>query len=96
MSDSESVISSSQDNEEHDETSTAYTDDSSCDEENTCTIRGKWIFDGSESIDDMIACLQKEVDILTELKENGWFLTQKVDDDYAFLRRDTVDDETGN
>lgn len=93
MSDSESVISSSQDNEhsqgcEHcDDQSSDYTNDS-FDEENTCTIRGKWIYDGSQTIDEMIACLQREIEILIELKQNGWYLVDKVYDDYAIVRRD--------
>jgi hypothetical protein len=93
MSDSESVISSSQDNEqsqecEHcDDQSSAYTDDN-FDEENTCTIRGKWLYDGSQTIDEMIACLGREIEILTELKQNGWYLVDKVYDDYAILRRE--------
>lgn len=92
MSESESVISSSQeyDNEDccefNEEANSSYTEDD--DNENTCTIRGKWIFDGSQSIDDMIACLQKEIEILTDLKESGWHLVDTVHDDWAILRRD--------
>lgn len=91
MSDSESVLSSSQENDQsqefdHDDQNSDYTD-GSFDDENTCTIRGKWIYDSSETIDDMIACLQREIETLTELKENGWYLADKVYDDYAILRR---------
>lgn len=85
MSDSESVISSSQNHE--DDRSTDYTNET-FDEENTCTIRGKWVYDGSETIDEMIACLQREIEALTELKEAGWYLADRVDDDYAILRRE--------
>lgn len=98
MSESESVISSSQehDNEEccefDEDANTCYTDDD--DNENSCTIRGKWIFDGSHSIDDMIACLQKEIEILTDLKESGWRLVDTVHDDWAFLRRDEEEPST--
>ncbi len=94
MSDSESVISSSHENEGVDDTCdtcTEFTEDS-YDEENSCTIRGKWIYDGSVSIDEMIACLQKEIEILRDLKESGWYLVDKVNDDYAILRRDPVDE----
>lgn len=99
MSESESVISSSQehDNEEccefDEDANTCYTDDDD-DNENSCTIRGKWIFDGSHSIDDMIACLQKEIEILTDLKESGWRLVDTVHDDWAFLRRDEEEPST--
>lgn len=92
MSYSESVISSSNDSvDDIEDTGTEFTDDS-FDEENSCTIRGKWIYDGSVSIDEMIACLQKEVEILRELKENGWYLVDKVYDDYAILRREPVNE----
>lgn len=97
MSDSESIISSSQDNDECQECehcndqSSDYTDDS-FDEENTCTVRGKWLYDGSQTIDEMIACLEREIEVLKELKDNGWYLIDKVYDDYAILRRDVQPD----
>ena len=100
MSDSESVISGSSTHSEdcdceqyiNDDNTSSYSKDD-YDDENSCIIRGKWVYDGSQSIDEMIACLQREIEILTELKENGWFLVEKVYDDYAFLRRNV---ESGN
>ena len=58
------------------------------DDENNSVLRGKWIYDGSNTIDEMIECLQNEIRFLTDLKTDGWFLTQTVNDDYAFIRRE--------
>ena len=98
MSDSESIITSSQEHD-HDEccefeeeTNSSYTEED--DNENTCVVRGKWVYDGSQSIDDMIACLQKEIEILSELKESGWYLIETVHDDWAHLRRDVVEEQS--
>ena len=60
----------------------------SADDDHNSVLRGKWIYSGSETIDDMIECLQREIKLLTDLKTDGWKLTQKVDDDYAFIRQD--------
>lgn len=59
-------------------------------DENNNILRGKWIYDGSTTIDEMIECLQREITLLTDLKTDGWYLTHKVEDDYAFIRRDVV------
>ena len=87
---------------EYDEDESCITDSSDdYDDENNTVLRGKWLFTGSDTIDDMIECLQKEIKLLTDLKRDGWYLTQQVDDDYAFIRRDvpstqetTVSEET--
>ncbi len=48
-------------------------------------IRGKSIYDGCDSIDDMIECLQRVAEHLRSLKEQGWRLRSRVVDDYAFV-----------
>jgi hypothetical protein len=64
------------------------------DDENNSILRGKWIYDGSTTIDEMIECLQREIILLTDLKTDGWYVSHKVEDDYAFIRRgvDTLPD----
>ncbi len=60
------------------------------DDENTNIIRGKWIYDGSKTIDDMIECLRREIGLLEDFKSEGWYVESEVQDDYAYLRRDVV------
>ena len=75
-----------------DEGDCCYTESSNeFDDEHNTILRGKWVYDGSESIDDMIECLQREIKLLTDLKKDGWYVTHKVNDDYAFIRRDVTD-----
>ena len=69
---------------------TDNSDDDDFDDENNSILRGKWIYDESTSIDEMIECLQREIRLLTDLKTDGWYLTRQVEDDYAFIRRDVV------
>jgi hypothetical protein len=56
-------------------------------EEDMITLRGKWIYGGAESIDDMVACLQHEIKYLKRLRRDGWYVTD-MDDDWVFLSRD--------
>lgn len=55
------------------------------DDERSCILRGKWMYDGSKTIDEMIAALQREITLLTDLKNDGWDLEHEVQDDYAYL-----------
>ncbi len=70
----------------------SYTDSYSedFDEENNTILRGKWIYDGSKTIDDMVECLRREIRLLSDLKNDGWRLKDEVSDDYAFLEREPV------
>lgn len=56
-------------------------------DEDEITIRGKWIFDGSETIDDMIKQLDGVKKYLIDLKNDNFELINTIDDDYGFLRR---------
>lgn len=58
------------------------------DDENNNILRGKWIYDGSKTIDEMIECLHREIKLLTDLKNDGWSLSHEVNDDYAFITRE--------
>ncbi len=54
--------------------------------ENDMVIRGKWVYDGAASIDEMIERLQQTIAYLRQLKADGWVVRERIDDDYAFLR----------
>lgn len=52
------------------------------------TRRAKWMWDGSESINDMISRTEDKMNELQEMKEDGWDVdpfNTPVDDDYAYL-----------
>ncbi len=49
-------------------------------------LRGKWIYDGCNSIDDMIQRLHEEITLLEDLKREGWYLVDEVENDYACFR----------
>lgn len=56
--------------------------------------RGKWIYDGCKTIDEMIQRLINKIEELRRLKEDGWEVEDTVDDDYAFLiQKEKVKDE---
>lgn len=55
------------------------------DDDKISILRGKWIYDGSNSIDEMIEALQREITLLNDLKNDGWILREKVSDDHAVL-----------
>jgi len=95
-SDFSSVTDTTTETEESDSTtevtsSTEAETDDEFDEENTCILRGKWVYDGSKTIDEMIAALQKEISLLSDLKSDGWTLAKEVQDDYAYLVKETDD-----
>lgn len=74
-------VSDDEDNDEEED------EEEELDDENKSILRGKWLYDGSKTIDDMIECLEKEIKFLADLKNDGWFLTDEVVDDYAFIQR---------
>ncbi len=60
-------------------------DNSELDDDKTSILHGRWIYDGSNSIDEMIEALEKEIALLKDLKEDGWVLQEQVMNDYAIL-----------
>lgn len=73
-----------------DGTTSETEDDTSNDEcidndDKHCILQGRWLYDDSNSIDEMIEALQREIALLTDLKNNGWVLQEKVMDDHAYL-----------
>lgn len=77
-----------EDEEEEDEEELGCDCPDCCEEENDeLTVRGKWIFDGSETIDDMVNCLEVFIEDLKNLKGEGYELMDTIIDDYGFLGR---------
>jgi hypothetical protein len=61
------------------------------DDDNTIGIRFKWLADNAKSIDDIVVCLQREMEWYKKLKEEGWELCGPVQDDYGWLRKKPCD-----
>lgn len=81
-------FSDTEDDETEEEISS---DDYTENDDKHCILHGRWIYDDSNSIDEMIEALQKEIVLLTDLKNDGWVLQEKVMDDSAYLVK--VDEE---
>lgn len=63
-------------------------DENELDEEeydNSPSIRAKWMLDGCSSIDEIIERLKDQIEHYKQLKEDGWELRDKIDDDWGFL-----------
>lgn len=56
-------------------------------EEDDEIIRCKWIGDGSETLDDLIARLEHFAEHVRDLKRDGWELRRVMDDDYGFMHK---------
>ncbi len=54
----------------------------------TGIVRGKFIFDGAKSIDDMVDSLVEEINILRKMKAAGIWVKEEVDQDHAHLVTD--------
>lgn len=48
-------------------------------------IRAKWSLDGCSTIDEIIDRLKEQIESYKQLKEEGWELREKIDDDYGFM-----------
>lgn len=53
-------------------------------EENIC-IRAKWSIDNASTIDEAIEKLNRFIEYLTSLKNEGWEFREPIQDDYGFL-----------
>ena len=53
--------------------------------ENPTLIRGKWMFNGSKTIDHMIEKLKYQMEYLKYLKKIGWNTIESADDDYVYI-----------
>ena len=51
-------------------------------------VRGKFIFDGSKTIDEMVDQLVQEITMLRKMRDAGIQLKEEVDQDYAHLVTD--------
>ena len=56
-------------------------------EEEPYIIRAKWSLDGCATIDEIIERLKQQIEDYKRLKEEGWELKEKIDDDYGFLSK---------
>jgi hypothetical protein len=83
QSDSSECLSTSQ--EDSDDVSEEDDEYDELEDDKVSILRGKWIYDGSSSIEEMIESLQREIALLNDLKEDGWVLQEKVSDDHAVL-----------
>jgi hypothetical protein len=57
------------------------------DDDNTETIRCKWIGDGSKTLDDLIERLNGFIKYVQHLKSEGWELIDVMNDDYGCIRQ---------
>jgi hypothetical protein len=57
------------------------------DDEDYEIIRAKWMFDGASTLDEVIAKLERHIEYIKSLKEEGYELTNTIDDDYGFIRQ---------
>ena len=53
-------------------------------EENIC-IRAKWSIDDASTIDEAVEKLNRFIEYLTSLKNEGWEFREPIQDDYGFL-----------
>jgi hypothetical protein len=84
IEDSEEEDSDSDSEYETNDGTDSYSDNS---EENDQIIRCKWIGDGSETLDDLIARLEHFAEHVRDLKRDGWELRRVMDDDYGFMHK---------
>lgn len=49
------------------------------------TIRGKWMFDGCKTVEDIVKTLKGQVRYYEKMAKDGWQLREPVEDDYGFL-----------
>ncbi len=82
-------FSSSSDDEPITESGSTTAEDDEFDEENNMTLRAKWTMDKAKTLDECIEKLQGFIEYIKQLKEEGWELTQPVDDDWGFIRRNS-------
>ena len=75
------------DTETDDDSETESDTESDNSEEDDEIIRCKWIGDGSETLDDLIARLEHFAEHVRDLKRDGWELRRVMDDDYGFMHK---------
>lgn len=56
-------------------------------------VHGKWIYDGCQSIEEMIRRLYLEAERMKQFQSDGWQLFNRVEDDYAFLTKRSCSNE---
>lgn len=81
-SDNDNISTEDEDDNQHE--TEEYAEEEEDDSE---IIRAKWLYDGCESMDDIIKRLEGQIEYIKKLKNDGWELIQPVDDDYGFMRQ---------
>lgn len=51
-------------------------------------VRGKWMYDGCSSIEEMIQRLREQIEHLKSLQDEGWNVSGIIKDDYAFMHQE--------
>ena len=51
----------------------------------TGIVRGKFVYDGCKTIDEMVDSLVEEINLLRQMRDAGIVLREEVEDDYAFV-----------
>ena len=92
--DSEVSETDSDFDDDSDECETQDDSDGVGNDENSCVLRGKWMYDGSTSLEEMIDALHREIALLEDLQRDGWVLVDTVHDDFAYLCKDDKIDDT--
>lgn len=59
--------------------------DSEMPAEDCKVVRGKWIYDGCSTIEEMIERLQQQIEHLKSLQNEGWNVSGITKDDYTFM-----------
>lgn len=57
------------------------------DDDNRMIIRAKWCIDGCLTLEECARALEEYADSLRRLKNEGWELTEEVQDDYGFVSK---------
>lgn len=57
------------------------------DDKTNSIIRAKWCMDSAKTLDECIEKLHAYISYIQALKQDGWELTQPVEDDYGFIRK---------
>lgn len=57
------------------------------DDFDSTVLRGKWMFDGANNLDEVIEKLNRFIQNIQQLKIDGWELIGTIDDDYGIMRK---------
>jgi hypothetical protein len=64
-----------------------FDDEDDWDDPNRSTVRAKWSMDGAMTLTEAAQKLRAFADDLLAMEADGWQLTERVNDDYGFIRK---------